>query len=187
MAELKLRRVFVALPVAKQPARRLFGCISDKLDDNQHPVCWRNYHITLAFLGALSPDQLISLRSTMSDLTDLLPQNIEIGGLSPFPKKSSAIMAAIVSPTESLRALHSAVILSTRKAGIEVTRPSRFRPHITLARCKRGLFNTALPLDQQASHFQANTLGIYEGHTTSEGYRYQCLFSIARSAGSSSS
>lgn len=183
---MRLQRVFIGLPVPSLAAAQLTALLTPNITAQASLVAMENLHITLAYLGKIPEETLAVLGDNLANVSELLPQTIRVNAIAPFPDRQSGVIAAWVEPTTALTSLFSAVqnILAARQ--LDADYHSIFRPHITLVRHKSaGLADTGEPMACRLD-YAANQLGIYEGVSTAQGYRYHCFFSIDRSAGSSS-
>ncbi|NVK56374.1 MAG: RNA 2',3'-cyclic phosphodiesterase [Alteromonadaceae bacterium] len=104
---------------SKQPERRL------------RPVPVANYHITLCFLGSISPRQMEPLCEHLDDISaPPFEVTLDSTGYWSGPKIFHACPTVIPAPLVQLASLtHSAA----RQAGISVER-REYRPHVTLIR-----------------------------------------------------
>ena len=181
-----LRRVFIGLPLEPGDARALRRLLPAVDRSAIRIVPWHNYHLTLAFLGALSRDQLKGLETGLAAMADFLPLALRIDTVAPFPNKAAGLLAALVCPDKDLRALYDAAQNLAQTVIDKREPPPRFRPHITLARTRKRTRNPVFSRQPVTLAFTLQRLGLYEGAETAAGYRYQALCSIERSAGSSS-
>lgn len=182
---MKLERVFIALPVDRTLCAKLADLIAPYLNRNIRPVAQQNFHLTVAFLGAVTRTQLHELKTRMDILGPQVPDRIEIGGIRRFPGKTGHVVAATICNSEELKVLYQSTLNLLESSSITINPPKLFRPHITLARVRRRTAHVVeIPLEKPIV-FNPVALGIYEGIHTETTYRYQCLFSTDRRAGSS--
>lgn len=96
-----------------------------------------SWHVTLAFLGAVSPDELGSMTERLDALADRHPAAaiFETGGLGAFPRREAARVAwyGVHDPAGMMGRLASDI---AGTLSIEDERP--LRPHVTLARAING-------------------------------------------------
>ena len=94
-------------------------------------------HITLKFLGDITPDQVSGIREKLEDsISGFQEFDVEIKGLGAFPSTIRPKVAwAGLKSGGCLERLQEEVEASMRKLGFEPER-RRFSPHITLARIK---------------------------------------------------
>jgi RNA 2',3'-cyclic 3'-phosphodiesterase len=105
-------------------------------------------HLTLAFLGELTDEQLASVRdATMHTVRQCASFSYSLSGLGIFgsPRRPSVIWIGITEPSELLLRVHRVLNTELLQRGFSVdTRP--FSPHFTLARVK-----VPLSIDEQRS------------------------------------
>lgn len=95
------------------------------------------FHVTLAFLGNCTPEELTDLDAGISGIRmekfSLTPQGVgAFGGGTPRQLYST------FADSEPLRRLHGKILRLARDAGIDIER-RKFIPHVTLARCGGGV------------------------------------------------
>ncbi len=91
-----------------------------------------NLHLTLAFLGDPSEQDLEAVHTSMTALkAPRVP--VEVSEVDCFDRAAPKILHAVVRPDPALMALQKKVLQVVRSAGLELPR-KRFRPHVTLAR-----------------------------------------------------
>ena len=107
-------------------------------------VRWENpqkVHLTLAFLGALSQEKLVKLRTVLKDITrEVLPFELTVTNLSYFHKKhaDSIVFLNVEDRTKALRSVYRT--LMTQLTEERIFLPQRLAPHITIGRVKRTRF-----------------------------------------------
>lgn len=98
------------------------------------PAPEENLHLTLAFLGDVTPHELEELHLDLSGRT--LPGcDLAVTGLAGFGGRTPRVIAAEVAKSPALAALHRTVMGAVRAAGLDLPR-ARFRPHVTLTRLR---------------------------------------------------
>jgi len=133
-------------------------------------------HLTIAFLGSLTPDHEIRLRAAQADLARALPvldgESLE---LLPQPARPRVAVASFSLPAP-LRRLVEDTQGIVRGMGLPVEgRP--FRPHVTLARFKAGQAMPDLPRPMPAiPTARFDTLGLYASAPAGSERRYVALF-----------
>ena len=111
-----------------------------------------NHHITLAFLGEVSEQQLPQAYAVLAHCTKDFPApRITLDGFSHFGKAQNGILILRVKYEPALDTLHSRLITALREEGLPFD-PGPFSPHITLAR--HAQVPNSLP-DCPASSFTA--------------------------------
>ena len=135
-----------------------------------------SWHITLQFLGNVTPAQLPSLGTHLEEIRSPAIR-IRMGGIEVFDR--AGVLFVGVEVSEKLAALQRKVTLATGACGfVAETRP--YHPHITLARAKdrssmhqlRGV--VAGKSSQTAlSSFDANEFRLYESFPGGDCSRYE--------------
>ncbi|SHG05447.1 2'-5' RNA ligase [Microbulbifer donghaiensis] len=145
--------------------------------DKRDRIRWTshaNRHLTLAFLGE-TPDALIPrIEAKLAQIADKLPPFCaRVVSLNPFPQRRSSLLAAELLTNPDLDKLHQ----QCRELMMELSmKPegASYRPHITLARNRRGfarlepvMLDYTMPL---------NNLVLYQSHMAPGGSQYLPLF-----------
>lgn len=135
-------------------------------------VHFQDLHITLAFLGAASPEKLKSAVSNVKEaLNNAKPFQLKINRLGFFGSSHSPrVFWADTEESNELNLLRNKVFSACEEAGFELeTRP--FRPHITLARkwigeeaFQQTLLEIWNELQSEPLAFQANEVVLYQTH-----------------------
>lgn len=97
------------------------------------PVHRAGLHLTLCFIGVADIEQVHQAVSTLR----AREFSIRINGVGFYRHARGGVLWAGVEASETLLALRESLSVTLRQAGIP-SDTRRFRPHITLARCKRG-------------------------------------------------
>ena len=93
-----------------------------------------NYHITLAFLGEVPPDQLDRACAVLADVIRGFPApRITLLAPDHFGRAQNGILILRAASCPPLDPLHDALISALQSAGLPAD-PGPFSPHITLAR-----------------------------------------------------
>jgi len=106
------------------------------------PIRWvvpENIHLTLKFLGDVSPSNIDVLKGILqSEASNYQPIVISIGGVGAYPKMRNprVIWVGVEAPAE-LSALQRGIDTHTSKVGYTPDR-RRFSPHLTLGRVSRN-------------------------------------------------
>ncbi len=170
-------RCFIGLEVPDAQANTLSRLV-DRLSVGRI-VPAENLHLTLAFLGDVSNDDLTELHEALTSLSAPgFP--LKIKGLDVFGRRPRAIWAG-VEPNASLTHLQSKVTSAARRAGLTLER-RRFVPHVTLTRFRQS--EEAAPHVAQivATHaafelspLQVRTFALFSSHLRSDGAQYDVL------------
>jgi len=98
------------------------------------------WHLTLAFLGEVAQHVLPELETRLERAAHRHPpQRLAIagGGAFPSPRKAQVLWAGFHADDEALASLAASVAAGARRAGAAPSDESRkYRPHLTLARCR---------------------------------------------------
>lgn len=100
----------------------------------------RAIHLTLKFLGDVSPAAIPPLTRTLQTEADLIPAfDLAIGGLGSFPSPRRALVLWVeIQAPAALEALYRGIESACGRLGYAAeTKP--FHPHLTLGRVRQGL------------------------------------------------
>jgi len=111
------------------------------------------FHITLKFLGDVTPGQITALDTNFSRLGGVRPFDVSLGGLGAFPSaaRPKTLWLGVGEGADSLSRLASFVGRASEASGCERER-RKFHPHLTLARTRAESGETALS-DELAEKF----------------------------------
>jgi 2'-5' RNA ligase len=136
-------RLFVALELGA-PARTALAAWGAEVaarDRALRPTAPAGLHLTLAFLGARPPADVAPLEEALPAAVAAgpWPDELAVGGGVWLPeRRPSVLTVSVADPGDVLTALQSRVADACRQAvGWEPER-RRFRPHVTVARLRRG-------------------------------------------------
>jgi 2'-5' RNA ligase len=108
------------------------------------PVAWtasRNLHITLVFLGDISPERVAIVERSMRDVasgTGPFSLAAEGGGVFPGTRNPRVLWAGLLEPLELVRQLQQNMVNAL--SGVGIPREDRpFHPHITVGRSRGAL------------------------------------------------
>lgn len=188
---MSLLRTFIAVDIPpaiqtaiQQKTEILFRVIDSSL------VRWvspRNIHLTLKFLGDISPANVEMLTQILRDTSDSCPAfDIHISGLDSFPspKRPRIIYIGVQAPAE-LEALYRGIESATARLGYE-SESRQFSPHLTLGRVRQALSAGDLQKIRKAlEETQVDSLGtarvdllhLYKSDLRPTGSVYTKLFS----------
>src|SRR4051812_3063655 len=134
-------RLFVALEIGA-PDRAALGAWAQEAvgeDAGMRVVATEQIHLTLAFLGHRSPDEIPALGAVVADVAAGRPAPAlrSTGALWLSPRKPHVLTVGVEDATGALAALHDE--LWTALEALDFTRERRrFRPHLTVARVRHG-------------------------------------------------
>jgi 2'-5' RNA ligase len=136
-------RLFVALELCA-PARTALGAWGAEVaarDRALRATAPTGLHLTLAFLGARPPADVAPLEEALPAAVAAgpWPADLAVGSAEWLPeRRPSVLTVAVLDPEGTLAALQARVVDACREAvGWEPER-RRFRPHVTVARLRRG-------------------------------------------------
>ncbi|GAA0600469.1 RNA 2',3'-cyclic phosphodiesterase [Virgibacillus siamensis] len=131
-----LPHYFIAVPLPQE----LKQYLSEKQQQFKQIVPYKQWphpedvHITLKFLGPVSPGQLDQLNVKLEKLTDLHSFRVRTGSLGTFGKSTQPrVLWAGVEKTEALSKLQQLVDQLANDSGFEQEKRT-YSPHITLAK-----------------------------------------------------
>ncbi len=105
-----------------------------------------NLHVTLRFLGDVSPERIDGLVDRVRAVaTETDPFSCTLDEVGAFPKPTRArVLIARISPAAALVDLAARVEAAVVAAGL-APEPRRFRPHVTLGRVRRPPLRVVTP------------------------------------------
>ncbi len=184
-----MTRTFIALEL-DESLQHFLGIIIERLAQQLPGVRWVNpagLHLTLAFLGELSDEQLaVAKQATAAAARQSTPFELRLKNLGTFgsPRQPRVIWMGIEETSGNLTRLHSILHSELAQCGLEVdARP--FSPHLTLARVKQSLN----PAEQQtlqrlfatkessspSSCQYVEHVSVMKSELSRSGARYTCL------------
>ena len=148
-------RSFLAVEIPPQVQDALADSISPLKKALPKPlirwVASRNVHLTLKFLGDVSPDQLEQLAEALKiEVAACEPFIMSIGGLGAFPnaRRARILWIGLDAPPALMPLLHSVEVISTRLGYASEDRP--FSPHLTIGRVGQNISGTDMQLIRAA-------------------------------------
>lgn len=131
-------------------------------------------HITLFFLGETEAERIPSIASSLGEI-ESSPLKIKIESVGGFDR--AGIFFASVHPSRGLLSLADQVRSRMVKMGF-LSKEAEYRPHITLARTKRGL-RQLLPSARKENlpvlELSVDRFVLYRSHLTKEGSHYEIV------------
>ncbi|HSH02867.1 MAG TPA: RNA 2',3'-cyclic phosphodiesterase [Anaerolineae bacterium] len=135
-------RLFIAIPLPSATTQAL-ATIQSTLDNQLPPktIRWQNTdkaHLTLFFLGPLSPDQIATIKTALTPIpTQHQPFTLTTTTLGGFPhlKKPNVLWLGLA-PTPPLQNLYNQITTTLAPLGLTPDHPT-YNPHITLGRRNR--------------------------------------------------
>ena len=174
-------RCFVAAPLPDELRRDLAAWVAEARSAGSLDAEWRwsdpdGWHITLAFLGATSPEAVPDIgRRLAADLAGRSAFTVSAGGIGAFPGRSHArvLWYGIRDDGGQLAELAGIVRVAT-----ETDAEPLFRPHVTLARA-RDRHGTALPAlavdNLPAAEVPVRSVVLMRSHLGHGPARYEAL------------
>lgn len=137
-------RLFIALAVPSE-VRKEIARAQEQLRRCAPPgaIRWtfaEQFHLTLKFLGDVTPDEAMALRAPLAKICDALPPaRLFARGLGFFPhtRQPRVIWAGVNDAIGWLTELHQQIELAMRPYA-PAENPEKFSAHITLGRVKPG-------------------------------------------------
>jgi len=134
-------RSFIAIELP-QELKQALSRLQEKLKSVSNvPVKWvdpNNIHLTLKFLGDISPEIVGRITASLEDAARSTPRfNIEVSGLGVFPnmKRVQIIWVGLAGELDKLGQLQKHIEASLAPLGFP-TETKPFTPHLTLARVR---------------------------------------------------
>jgi RNA 2',3'-cyclic 3'-phosphodiesterase len=139
---MNLIRSFVALDFPADVRKKISSFIqAGRMALNSYPIRWvteNNYHLTLNFMGEITPDQVEHVSKGLAAITSEMtafPFQITGRGLFPDTRRPSILWIGAESSPELMDLAGKAAQVA-RSAGIP-SENLRFKPHLTIARINR--------------------------------------------------
>ncbi len=153
-------RSFIAIHLSEETQQKIDRIIQQLEQKIDAPVRWvrpQNIHLTLKFLGDVSPSNLEHLENILqAEADELQPFEFSIGGLGAFPnpRHPRVIWIGVQAP-EALYNLQSHIETETHKLGY-ASEERKFSPHLTLGRVSRN----ASPIEVRELSDVLNTMKV---------------------------
>ena len=158
-----LLRTFIAVEIPREIQSAIYqSTVNLRQTINQSYIRWvlpQNIHITLKFLGDVSPANLELLKQMLkAETAQVDPFSIQVGALGVFPglRHPRVIWIGIDAPP-ALESLQRGIETATTRLGYEAeNRP--YSPHLTIARFNQRISTTELP--QVRTILEKTSIGI---------------------------
>lgn len=140
---MSLLRAFIAVEIPAEIRQSIYGATARLRDQTGPLVRWvpiENMHITLKFLGHISPANVDLLSQMIRAEAGLFPCfDFSLSGLGSFPslKRPRVIYIGIQAPA-TLDALHRGIESASHRLGYE-SEERGFSPHLTIGRVKQNV------------------------------------------------
>ena len=186
-----MTRTFIALELNEALQRHLSGHIRSMARELPS-LRWVNptgIHLTLAFLGEVSAEQLtLAMEATEQAARGIAPFDYRLTHLGSFGSPRSVLWVGIEEPSSRLPQLHRLLNSALQQRGFVVdTRP--FSPHLTLSRIKKPIKPEEQIILQQfldgkrgrisSPLYRVQHLSVMKSDLSSAGARYTSLRNYA--------
>ena len=182
-------RSFIAFDIDSEPIiRRLFEVQKTLVNTgaNLKIVKPQNIHVTMRFLGNISPNMVDSIYEELEKVS-FTPFEIELRGLGAFPtlKYARVVWTGIKKGAEELEDISDQLEPRLQRLGFKPDRKG-FSPHLTIARVRSGRNKTELIRtiqefeDYQFGMIKASCLRLKKSVLTPEGPIYSTLREVHR-------
>lgn len=164
-------RAFFALPLDAALTTKVSNWRENSLPPLARPVPAENLHVTLAFLGDISPEQCQTLIHLCNDL-QFEPFDLEFGRTGYWPRQEIFYLEPFAVPAELLT-LHDDLNRLLRLLNLKADRRT-YHPHLTLARrCETA---PPAPLNPLEFTLPCNSFVLYESVRLRKGVRYEPVY-----------
>lgn len=179
---MKTARLFVGVEPTDEVRHGLAAFVEDHLDGSAmpgRPVHPRNWHVTLRFFGATTPDQRDRLVGLLgAALSELDPFRIRFGGLGAFPRseRASVLWLGIAAGADALSSIAALCEEAAQSVGFAAEdRP--FHPHLTLSRIRpqRSVAEVIEAFGVFPSAQDVGHVTVYRSHTSPSGAEYEIV------------
>ena len=165
------KRLFYALDIRDEDKLKI-DILRQPFINNVRPVALDNFHITLCFMGSISPSQSHALNREIQQLLQSLPKlnnaqrQLTSDSIGLF-RKPQVLYLDFKQFPENFRKIANALSQASVNLGIhQENRP--YRPHLTIAR-KAKMLPTVSPF---SITMQVNAFSLYESTSTKNGVSY---------------
>lgn len=186
-----MTRTFIALELNEALQRHLSGLVRSMARElpSLHWVNPTEIHLTLAFLGELSAEQLVlSMQATELVARGSVPFDYRLTHLGTFGSPRSVLWVGIEEPSGRLQQLHRLLNSALEQRGFALDKRP-FSPHLTLSRIKKPLKPEEQAILQQfldgtrgsisSPPYHVQHLSVMKSDLSRVGARYTCLRNYA--------
>lgn len=129
-------RAFISLPVAEQVIGKIMHCQKELARTSGEAVRWapeEQIHLTLQFLGNISPAEVEQLQARLALLPRVL--HLRAHGVGAFPSlgRPRVIWVGLAGEIDELKALQAAI-----EKAADRSEEREFHPHLTIGRVREG-------------------------------------------------
>ncbi|WP_428623317.1 RNA 2',3'-cyclic phosphodiesterase [Sedimenticola sp.] len=169
-----MKRLFLALTFT-DPVKDALVSIQPKVGAGLRPISRQGLHLTLCFIGKAEIEWVYQALSPLQ----AQPFSLLLKGVGQHRFSGRSVLWAGVTPCDGLMVLRQRLVAVLEQAGLPHD-TKRFRPHVTLARCKQGVPQSRIA--RFLKQHEAFLLGpirfdafvLYSSDTRPEGAVYQC-------------
>ena len=177
-------RSFVAFDLESQEVVTKLAYVEKLLVEtgaDLRPVAPQNIHITIRFLGDVSPQMVDKIHEAMKNVK-FTPFAIQIKGLGMFPSLNypRIVWAAMIEGTEQLKSIFTQLEPQIRALGFAADQYG-FSPHLTIARVRSAINKQNLSefvtkkADYEFGTIHANCLRLKRSQLSPKGPTYTTL------------
>lgn len=168
-------RLFVALDLPRDVRCALAAWAAAVVPEGVRLVPQESLHLTLAFLGACSPDEAAAVAASLAGVAAPLGE-LRTDGALWLPPRRPGVLTVALADDPALQALQASVAAALAVAVGYEPEQRRFRPHVTVGRVARDTRIRAAELDDAPElTFGALGLTLYRSHLDPHGARYEPL------------
>jgi 2'-5' RNA ligase len=168
-------RLFVALELPADARAALAAWGDDVAPQVMRRTPAENLHVTLAFLGTRSSEEAAAVADVLPAVARPVGE-LTVGGALWLPRGRPGVLTVALRAGPVLGELHADLVADlTAAIGFEPERRP-LRPHVTVARARRGERLRAGELRPPPElSFTPEALVLYRSHTGAGGARYEAL------------
>ena len=176
-------RAFISLPVPGEVLRNIVRCRDELARATGETVRWTpedQIHLTLQFLGNISPTEVERIQSQLAPLPRTLRLAAQGLGAFPSPRRPRVIWAGLGGDIDELKRLQAAV------EGVTGRKEERsFHPHLTIGRVREGRhakLNLARWKDERFGEWDARELLLMQSKLSPKGATHSVIarFAVTR-------
>lgn len=167
-------RLFVALNLPEE-IKDYLKSLQDGLPEAKMNLT-SDFHLTLQFLGEVSPDKALEIKSALYHV--FMPHmKIKLGGVGVFKSRGhvNVVWVGLLIP-EELKLVQSEVLEQLAPLGFLEDKP--FKPHLTLARVKFSeddFEKKLVGIKVEPKEFFVDSFELMESHLSSHGAEYEVI------------
>lgn len=132
-----MMRTFAALPIPQAITEDLIRPVTQLSGSQPRWVDATTAHLTLAFLGSISNDDVPTVVRALAEVRQE-PFDMQLAKANAFPSRKSP-RVVVVEPSDSQELLQLFDAVQSALADWLPPDRRKYRPHVTLGRCKRRL------------------------------------------------